>query len=219
MSCPTNETKNIVSFVGQLIEKNYIKIQVKFEQLNKLQICGDENYFLSDRQTGIDDVESLKKRCMAIENVYTELKLKHTEKYVFSRPYLNRSFVFKYFKKMYQDMMKQINNPILLKVYIQHYILRCPSSQEELLRTVEKIKPFFETIRYFEVVINRIKELSSVEIKVDERGREYYCTEKIKQFVEEIGFTSAFLAALLKGIADVVYLVEFSEDKMILRQG
>lgn len=161
----------------------------------------------------------LKERCVAIEEIYIKMKRKHTDQYKFTRPYLNRSFVFKYFEQIYFDMMKQKELSNIFKIYMEHYVLQYPNNEKELLNTIERIKTIFETVRYFEVVINRFKSLDTVEICRDINGKEYYLVNNVEMFIKELGYTTAFLSAILKGIADAGYTVEFIDDTMIIKMG
>ena len=120
---------------------------------------------------------------------------------------------------MYFDMMKQKELSNIFKIYIEHYVLQYPNNEKELLNTIERIKTIFETVRYFEVVINRFKSLDTVEICRDINGKEYYLVNNVEMFIKELGYTTAFLSAILKGIADAGYTVEFIDDTMIIKMG
>lgn len=201
------------------IVKLYLEISMKFSLLNKVQIGRKENFFLSSGENGNDLSHDLKERCVAIEEIYIKMKRKHTDQYKFTRPYLNRSFVFKYFEQIYFDMMKQKELSNIFKIYMEHYVLQYPNNEKELLNTIERIKTIFETVRYFEVVINRFKSLDTVEICRDINGKEYYLVNNVEMFIKELGYTTAFLSAILKGIADAGYTVEFIDDTMIIKMG
>ena len=95
----------------------------------------------------------------------------------------------------------------------------CPDEIKKLNNALIEIKSIFETTRYFEVVIKKIKSLDSVEILMDDNGKEYYCIERMEQFIEEMKFAPAFLSALLMGIADAGYSLQFSKKVMTIRQG
>lgn len=197
----------------------YAKIQMKFNELHKMQLWGKENYFLRETNGEVSITDSFKNRCKSIENIYADMITKHTDKYIFSRPYLNKSFVLEYFRKMYYEMLKQKDKPILFKKYMEYYILKCSDGIQEVNDAFNDIKSIFEADRYFEVVINKVKSLKSVKILVDDRGKEYYCVEELEQFIKEMGLTPSFLSALLMGIADAGYSLQFSKDTMIIKRG
>ena len=198
---------------------NYTKIQAKFKALHQMQVWGEENYFLSEANKEVRITDSFMNRCMAIEDIYADMKRKHTDKYIFSRPYLNKSFALQYFRKMYYEMLEIKDTHSLFKKYMEHYILDCPDEIKKLNNALIEIKSIFETTRYFEVVIKKIKSLDSVEILMDDNGKEYYCIERMEQFIEEMKFAPAFLSALLMGIADAGYSLQFSKKVMTIRQG
>ena len=200
------------------IVRTYSNIRYKFGNLNKIQICGEENYFLSENGRKISKAESFQERCKAIENIYNDMKRKHTPKKEFSRDYLNKSFVFQYFCEEYKTMQKIISIPSLLQKYLQHYLLDCPENEQEMLNAFENLKNILETPRYFEIIINKIKVMNSVEIIVDDNGREYYYIKDLERFISEMKYTPAFLSSLLMGIADAGYLIRFSGKEMIIEK-
>lgn len=202
------EKKQIVS--------NYTQIWSKFNDLNHIQFIENENYFLTERTEGISAEKSFMEHCIAIEDIYNDMKKKHTPKFLPNRPYLNKSFVFQYYRKMYQDMLSTIDKPSLFKKYIEHYALICPSDVTEMKSFLElEIRSIFETKRYFEIVIKKIELLDGVEICTDQNGKSCHRILNIQKFIENMGFAPAFLAALLMGIADAGYEIKFSNGMMI----
>lgn len=200
------------------IMENYKVIWSKFLTLNQINIYGEENYFLRESNKDISVVESFKEHCARIENVCVVMKKKHGTKYVLSRPYLNRRFVFVYFKKMYMKMLDNIKWKNLYILYMEHFILNCPDTVEELNIALREIAPLFENEKFFEVVINRINYMHSVETIIDEDGKTIYRIKNLQSFIEEINYTPSFLAALMKGIADAGFNIQFIEETMVVKR-
>jgi len=203
-------------FGKEQIVSNYNQIKNKFNELNHIQFIGNENYFLIERTKGISAEKSFKEHCIAIEKIYNDMKKKHSPQFLTNQPYLNKSFVLQYFRKMYQDMLSVIDTPFLFKKYMEHYSLICLDDITKMKSFLEsEIRPIFESKSYFEIVIKKIELLNEVEICTAPNGKSYYRIFNVQNFIESIGFTPAFLAALLMGIADAGYEIKFSNVMII----
>lgn len=203
-------------FGKEQIVSNYNQIKNKFNELNHIQFIGNENYFLIERTNGISAEKSFKEHCIAIEKIYNDMKKKHSPQFLTNQPYLNKSFVLQYFRKMYQDMLSVIDTPFLFKKYMEHYSLICLDDITKMKSFLEsEIRPIFESKSYFEIVIKKIELLNEVEICTAPNGKSYYRIFNVQNFIESIGFTPAFLAALLMGIADAGYEIKFSNVMII----
>lgn len=198
------------------IDVIYAQICFKFSSLNRIQVTNNENYFLEKDEKSIRLEDSLIKHCAAIENVCKDMKEKHTPGFLINRPYLDKRFVYQYFKKAYQDMLSKTGLLFIFKDYLEHYILRCPDTIDEMNKILDQeIRPLFETESYFKIIIKKIALLESVVEGVDENRKRTFKIMNIQDFIKEIGFTTAFLAALLVGIEDAGYEITFADGLLI----
>lgn len=203
-----NKNKEEVGRIYEIIEN-------KFKMLNDVDESGTNNYFLQYQSDLQKEDAIFIERCNELECIYEDMKKKRGKGFN-SKPYLEKSFVYEYFKKIYYGIklnkMLYPDNPKTWDYFLKYFTKENFETDTDQNIFINELGEIIEHRSFFKIIHKKLLNFRTVEICRSDGNNNYFKILNLNEFIIEFRYTGAFLAALLKAMENGGYCMNICSD-------